>query len=208
MILKKQPNVDAMADSRRLPIQFGSGQSLSNIAWPWMSPQMEKATGLLPPAARKRPVPRSGGHPPTIVDANPENPEVEVSLNPFPLGVHAPELRRQMDIEQAELRMQLPGLSFAPWPALTKTFKSTTTNQVFTLNIPDTAQLLRFQFTSPAFVSRYPFAMPFVGDASDNFTDPVVIPNCEWFYCAGLRQLYMGLSAIGDAASAMFYITQ
>lgn len=210
----KPSSMEDIADAHNVPVRIGGGgMPFSTLGAPWLDPNQER---MYPPGihGRKRPDPRSGGFDVPRRDADNSAPRTESEAG-WPDGpdeappVPSPDLGRRLNIEQMELRAQLPGLSFAPWPQMTKTIVAPSPNYVAPINIPDTAQLIRLQFVAVAFVGRYKFVMPISnGETVDSYIDPIIIPNTAWFYCAGLKQLWVGLSATNDVVSAMFYMTQ
>lgn len=202
-----------IADSHRVPARIGGGGAPFSSPWtPWLDPRQEP---MYPPAphGRKRPEPRAGGFDVPRRDADSKAPRTESNAEwpgwTGPLEVPTADLDRRVNINQMELHAQLPGVEFVPFPQMTKTIVAPSNNYVAQIVIPDTAQLVRLCSTVPAYVARFSFSLPLAnGAGTDTYIDPIILPQRAWFYCYGMRDLYLGLVASGDAASAMFYMTQ
>lgn len=211
--LSKMDATDVVARGHRVPVRIGGGGlPFSPVYAPWSDPRQDVLYPPLP-HARKRPDPRSGGFDVSRRDYDSQASRTESDAGwpgvADPQEVQAPEFGRRINIEQMELHAQLPGVEFVPFPQLTKTLVAPNANYVAQVVIPDTAQLVRLVSTVPAYVGRFSFALPLAnGAGTDTYIDPIVLPQCTWFYCYGMRSLYLGLVALGDAASAMFYMTQ
>lgn len=118
---------------------------------------------------------------------------------------------RQLAVEQAELRAQMPGLSWMPWPLMTRTVVATAANVTASIRIPAEAQLMTVYRSGPGltWIGRYQMVLPYApGAATERYNDAIVIPERQVWYVAGIRDMWVGIEAAGAAVSLMFYVGQ
>lgn len=116
--------------------------------------------------------------------------------------------RRGRRPEFAALKSLTPDWQVVPLPDTIFTVVATKTNEVIDLDLPNNAQVVKFEAPSGqsfwiGFGGRVIF--PVVSGVGDRRYDPVASPTRDYYFVRGKNSLSIGLANINDAVSVLVW---